>query len=96
MSLSTPYFQLAFWTAVALPTVAIDADCERRPAGRVGAKPKAQNSVPVSIHLSHSENCVIRSNGGPAFNKCLVTRTIYFLQRRLDNERIASDKGCLH
>jgi hypothetical protein len=59
MSLPTPYFQPAFRTAVALATVATDADCERRPAGRVGAKPKAQNSVPVDIHLSHFENYVI-------------------------------------
>jgi len=47
-------------------TVATDADCERRPAGRVGAKPKVQNSVPIDIHLSHSENYVICSDGGPA------------------------------
>jgi hypothetical protein len=53
MSLSSPYFQPAFRTAIALSTVATDTDCERRPAGRVGAKPKAQNSVPVNIHLSH-------------------------------------------
>jgi hypothetical protein len=59
MSLATPYFQPAFRTAIALATVATDADCERRPAGRVGAKPKAQNSVSVDIHLSHSENYVI-------------------------------------
>jgi hypothetical protein len=59
MSLPTPYFQPAFRTAIALATVATDADCERRPAGPVGAKPKAQTSVPVDIHLSHSENCVI-------------------------------------
>jgi hypothetical protein len=59
MSLPTPYFQPAFRTAVALATVATDADCERRPAGRVGAKPKAQNSVPVDIRLSHFKNYVI-------------------------------------
>jgi len=59
MSLPSPYFQPAFWAAIALSTVATDTDCERRPAGRVGAKPKAQNSVPVDIHLSHSEDYVI-------------------------------------
>jgi hypothetical protein len=59
MSLPTPYFQPAFRTAVALATVATDADCERRPAGRVGAKPKAQNSVPGDIRLSHFKNYVI-------------------------------------
>ena len=59
MSLPSPYFQPAFRTAIALSTVATDIDCERRPAGRVGAKPKPQNSVKVNIHLSHSEYCVI-------------------------------------
>jgi hypothetical protein len=58
MSLSSPFFQPAFRTAIALSTVATDTDCERRAAGRVGAKPKAQTIVPVNIHLSHSECCV--------------------------------------
>jgi hypothetical protein len=44
---------------MALATVATDADCERRPAGRRAAKPKAQNSVPVDIRLSNPENYVI-------------------------------------
>jgi len=60
MSLLSPHFRTAFRAAVALATVAADADRERRAAGRVGAKPKAQNSVPVNIHLSHSENYAIR------------------------------------
>jgi hypothetical protein len=57
MSMSSPYFQPAFRTAIALSTVAVDTDCECRAAGRVAAKPKAQSSVPVNIHLSHSEYC---------------------------------------
>ncbi len=60
MSLLLPHFRTAFRAAVALAPVAADADCERLEAGRVAAKPKAQNSVPANIHLSHSENYAIR------------------------------------
>jgi len=72
MSLPSPHFQPAFWTAIALATVVTDADCGRRPAGRLRAKPRAQNSVPVSIHLSHSEIMSYDSNGGSALTACFV------------------------
>jgi hypothetical protein len=45
MSLPSPDFQPALRAAIALATVATDADCERHPAGRVGANPQAQNRV---------------------------------------------------
>ena len=72
MSLPSPHFQPAFRTAIALATVAADTDCERRPAGSVRAKPKAENSVPVDIHVSHFENYVIRPTGTRALIRCLV------------------------
>jgi hypothetical protein len=69
MSLPSPHFQLAFRTAIALATVATDTDCERRPAGSVRAKPKAENSVRVDIHVSHFENYVIRPTGHAGVDK---------------------------
>jgi hypothetical protein len=56
MSLPSPHFPPAFRTAIAQATVAVDTDCERRPAGSVRAKPKAENSVPVDMHVSRFEN----------------------------------------
>ena len=67
MSLPTPNFQPAFRTAIALATVATDADCERRPAGHMGAKPKAQNSVRVDLHMSHFEIMSPEPDGGPGW-----------------------------
>jgi len=56
MPLPTPHFQPAFRTAVALATVAADADCECGPAGRAAANPKPENSVLVDIHMGRPEN----------------------------------------
>jgi len=57
----------ALRTAIALATVATDADCERRPAGHMGAKPKAQNSVRVDLHMSHFEIMSPEPDGGPGW-----------------------------
>jgi len=69
MSLPSPHFQLAFRTAIALATIATETDCERRPAGSVRAKPKAENSVRVDIHVSHFENYFIRPTGHTGVDK---------------------------
>ena len=71
MSPPTPCFQPAFRTAVALATIATDADCERRPASRLGAKPKGQNSVPVDS-AEPLRKLVISSDGGPALTACFA------------------------
>jgi hypothetical protein len=56
MPLPTPHFRPAFRTAVALATVAADADCECGPAGRAAANPKPENSVLVDNHMDRPEN----------------------------------------
>ena len=50
-----PHFRPAFRAAVALATVAADADREYGPASRVAAYPKAKNSVVVGVHVRHKE-----------------------------------------
>jgi len=55
MSLPTPGFRPAFWTAVALATVAGDTVREDGPAIRGAANPNAKNSVLVDAHIGHGE-----------------------------------------
>jgi hypothetical protein len=53
--LSVPGRGSTCWPAIALATVAADADSECRPALRVATYSQPKNSIPVNARMSHSE-----------------------------------------
>ena len=55
MSLPTPHFRPAFRAALALATVATDADREYGPASPVAAYPKEKNGVVIDVHVRDKE-----------------------------------------